>query len=384
MGAGPRRRLVLAAAMVVVGSACASGAPGGSDRAGGASTATITLPSPVASSSSSPGTSPGTVPSVDVAGSRPDGDLAFLGPVRQVPVNGITVGFRQFGTGPPLVLIVGQDSAMSYWGPDLLRALAEHFQVTMFDNRGVGASTDQPDRPLTIELMSDDTAGLIEALGLERPAVFGWSTGGEIALALAVRHPDRVGPLMVSGATAGSPQSVPAAPELDALLASSDPADQVKLLDTLFTPSGAAARQRYIEGLLAMPAETVSPRSRDARPSPRRASWPTPRSTTAWDRWRCRCWSPTGPRTGSCRWPTPGSSPNASPGPPSSWSPTPRTPGCSRTSTASWPPSWRSAAGNPCPDSAQALVTGMGASSTGACSTGSAGRGPVDASSPPR
>ena len=52
---------------------------------------------------------------------------------------------------------------------------------------------------------------------------------------------------------------MPAAPELDALLASSDPADQVKLLDTLFTPSGAAARQRYIEGLLAMPAETVSP-----------------------------------------------------------------------------------------------------------------------------
>ena len=203
--------------------------------------------------------SPTTVPGVEVPGTGPEGDLAFLGPVRQVPVNGITIGYRQFGAGPPLVLIVGQDSAMSYWGPDLLRAVAGHYQVTMFDNRGVGTSTDRPDQPLTIALMGDDTAALIDALGLDRPAVFGWSTGGEIGLALAVRHPDQVGALALSGATAGGPESVPAPPELDALLASTDPADQVKLLDTLFTPSGAAARQRYIEGLLAMPPETVSP-----------------------------------------------------------------------------------------------------------------------------
>ena len=244
---GIARRAALLVAVPVMVAACGSSAPTASPAPQGSAAAPATVPSPTA------------VPSLEVAGTRPDGDLAFLGPVRQVPVNGITVGYRQFGAGPPLVLIVGQDSAMSYWGPDLLRRLAEHHQVTMFDNRGVGYSTDEPDRPLTIEMMSDDTAALIEAIGLEKPAVFGWSTGGEIGLALAVRHPDRVGSLVVSGATAGGPTAVPASPELNALLSSSDLTDQIKLLDALFTPSGAAARQRYIEGLLAMPAETVSP-----------------------------------------------------------------------------------------------------------------------------
>lgn len=220
---------------------------------------------PSSTAGSTGSTSPGTQAVVtalggtEVPGTRPTGDLAFLGPVRQVAVDDVSIGYRRFGTGPPLVLIIGQDSAMSYWGPDLPRRLAEHFEVTMFDNRGVGFSTDQPDQPLTIERMADDTAGLIDALGLDHPTIFGWSTGGEIALALAVDHPDQTGPVMVSGATAGGAATVPAPPELDALVSSSAPADQVRLLDALFTPSGAAARQRYIDGVLSMPAETVSP-----------------------------------------------------------------------------------------------------------------------------
>ncbi len=212
-----------------------------------------------------PPTSPTTALSTPVAGSTPVGELAFLGPVRTVPVGDLEVGYRQFGSGPPLVMVIGQDSSMSYWGPDLLRRLAEHFTVTMFDNRGVGESTGQTDpstgkvhQPLTIQQMADDTSGLIDALGLAHPTLFGWSTGGEIGLALAVRHPGQLGSLVVSGATAGGPESTPASPELDALVASSDPADQVKLLDELFTPSGAAARDAYVQGLLAMPADEVS------------------------------------------------------------------------------------------------------------------------------
>jgi len=242
----PGGALVTLAALALLTTACGSSGSVPSAASNGSSLAPAVIPSPT------------TLPTVKVAGTEPAGDLAFLGPVYQVPVNGITVGYRQFGSGPPLVLIVGQDSAMSYWGPDVLRRLAEHYQVTIFDNRGVGYSTDQPDQPLSIELMSDDTAALIEAIGLDRPAVFGWSTGGEIGLALAVRHPGEVGSLAVSGATAGGPTAVPATAEVDALFNSTDPADQIKLLDLLFTPSGAAARQRYIEGLLAMPAETVS------------------------------------------------------------------------------------------------------------------------------
>ena len=230
-----------AAVLTVTAALIATAACSGSAPPAGDATASTEQPGEVAS------------------GSAPTGDLAFLGPVRLAAVDGITMGYRQFGEGPPLVMIVGQDSAMTYWGPDLPRRLAEHFQVTLFDNRGVGYSTDRPDQPLSIETMADDTAALIAALGLDRPAVFGWSTGGEIALALAVRQPDRIGPVVVSGATAGGPDVVPAAPALDALTASTALADQVRLLDELFTPSGTSARQRYVEGLLSMPEESVSP-----------------------------------------------------------------------------------------------------------------------------
>jgi pimeloyl-ACP methyl ester carboxylesterase len=128
----------------------------------------------------------------------------------------------------------------------------------MFDNRGVGSSTDQPEVPLSIELMADDTAGLIDALGLDHPSVVGWSTGGEIALALAVRHPGTAGELVLSGATAGGPTAVQSPPEVNALLSSNNPADEVKLFDYLFTPSGSAARDAYLAGIATMPAEEVS------------------------------------------------------------------------------------------------------------------------------
>ena len=66
-----------------------------------------------------PDTTPTTAVSTEVPGTTPTGELAFLGPVRTVPVGDLEVGYRQFGSGPPLVMVVGQDSSMSYWGPDL-------------------------------------------------------------------------------------------------------------------------------------------------------------------------------------------------------------------------------------------------------------------------
>src|SRR5947199_7133100 len=52
----------------------------------------------------------------EVPGTRPGGELAFLGAVRQVHANGSTVGYRQIGSGPPVVLVVGQGCTMAMWG----------------------------------------------------------------------------------------------------------------------------------------------------------------------------------------------------------------------------------------------------------------------------
>jgi pimeloyl-ACP methyl ester carboxylesterase len=186
---------------------------------------------------------PAPVVGAEVPNTQPAGDLAFLGPVRRVEANGITVGYRQIGSGPPVVLVVGQGSTMAMWGTDLPRRLATHHQVTMYDLRGVGYSTDSATTPLTIGLMADDLAALIDTLGVDRPTVVGWSTGGEIALALATRHPDKAGALVLSGATPGGPPAVQADGAAEAAYRSGD---LNQLLDLSFTPSGAVARNTYV------------------------------------------------------------------------------------------------------------------------------------------
>jgi pimeloyl-ACP methyl ester carboxylesterase len=180
-----------------------------------------------------------------VPGTRPSSSAAFMGPVRQVRVGGILIGYRQFGSGPPLVLIAGEASSMSYWGYELPRRLSERFRVTEFDNRGVGYSTDQLSRPISIELMADDTAGLIGALGIPKAIVVGWSTGGEIGLSLAERHPDKLRALVVSGATAGGTTEV------------DNSRHAGSLLNSLFPASAHPAELAYFAGILAMPIEKV-------------------------------------------------------------------------------------------------------------------------------
>jgi pimeloyl-ACP methyl ester carboxylesterase len=84
-------------------------------------------------------------------------------------------------------MVTGDTASMSLWMPYLLRPLARHFTVTIFDNRGVGYSTDDLARPLTVPLMARDTGALIEALGLVKPTLVGWSMGGEIGAQATAR-----------------------------------------------------------------------------------------------------------------------------------------------------------------------------------------------------
>jgi pimeloyl-ACP methyl ester carboxylesterase len=193
-----------------------------------------------------------------VPGTRPAGTAAFLGPVRRVRAGGITIGYRQFGSGPPLLLIAGEASSMVEWGPFLPRRLSRYFRVTMFDNRGIGYSTDQSARPLTIELMADDSAQLLDALGIRKAVIVGWSTGGEIALTMAVRHPGKLSALVSSGGTAGGPTAVQPSAHTKAAFRSSGLSAASGLLGSLFPAPARAAAVAYVAGLLAIPPEKVS------------------------------------------------------------------------------------------------------------------------------
>jgi pimeloyl-ACP methyl ester carboxylesterase len=190
------------------------------------------------------------------------GPGAFEGPVHRLAVNGIEIGYRQFGRGPDLIMVTGDTAPMSLWLPYLLRPLAKSFSVTIFDNRGVGYTTDDLARPITVPLMARDTGELIEALGLQRPTLVGWSMGGEIGLTLAEQKPSMLGALVTTGGDAGSSHTVPPPPGLVRELADPKTGDEV-FLELLFppTPAGGAATARFVRSYESIPQERVSPRT---------------------------------------------------------------------------------------------------------------------------
>ena len=198
-----------------------------------------------------------------VAGSKLKGAGAFMGPVRTLPANGIRIGYRQFGHGPDLLMITGDTAPMTLWLPYLLHPLAQHFTVTIFDNRGVGYSTDDLSQRMTIPLMARDTAALIGALEMEKPTVLGWSMGGEIGLALAEQSPELVGAMVTSGANAGSRHSKQPGGELLRKIA--HPSGPDFLLHSLFpsTPAGGKAAGRFGRAYVSLQQENVSQRTLD-------------------------------------------------------------------------------------------------------------------------
>jgi pimeloyl-ACP methyl ester carboxylesterase len=155
--------------------------------------------------------------------------------------NGIELEYDCFGdpTGEPLLLIMGLGTQMIAWREEFCGLLADHGHfVVRFDNRDVGLSTKfgehGPANPLAIMQavaagepvetaysvndMADDSAGLLDALGLDSAHVCGASMGGMIAQVLATRHPQRVRSLTSIMSSTGAPDLPGPAPEIAALL----------------------------------------------------------------------------------------------------------------------------------------------------------------------
>ena len=113
-----------------------------------------------------------------------------------VKVNDINIYYEIHGEGEPLVLILGLSVDLTSW---MLQTpeFSKKYRVIAFDNRGVGR-TDAPDMPYSTKMMADDTAGLLDTLGIERAHVLGHSMGGFIAQELALTYPQRVKSLILA------------------------------------------------------------------------------------------------------------------------------------------------------------------------------------------
>ena len=143
----------------------------------------------------------------------PSAELAAtVGNVQRVNTTNSEIAYLRFGnttsSRPPIVYISGFGSTISELPLNLALSLAQDQEFIAFDNRGQGLSTDtNPNVPITIESMANDTAEFIRALNLTKPTIWGYSMGGMIATALLVQHGDVAGLGVVAHGTAGGPNS---------------------------------------------------------------------------------------------------------------------------------------------------------------------------------
>jgi pimeloyl-ACP methyl ester carboxylesterase len=106
-----------------------------------------------------------------------------------IETNGLSLYYDEQGAGEPLVLLHGGLSSGENFAA-LAPSLAAERRVVLVDLQGHGRTADV-DRPFDPETMADDVAGLIEHLG-GTADVLGYSLGGEVALRLAIQHPEKV------------------------------------------------------------------------------------------------------------------------------------------------------------------------------------------------
>ena len=127
--------------------------------------------------------------------------------LQKARVDDIEIAYKTFGRGRPLLLIMGFGSTMDMWDPKVLTKLAGHYQVTIFNNRGMGSST-ATEKEFNIGLFAEDTAGLLGALNIKKADVLGFSMGTNIALEFALRYPEMVDKLVLYAGDCGGKESV--------------------------------------------------------------------------------------------------------------------------------------------------------------------------------
>lgn len=126
-------------------------------------------------------------------------------------IRGFKMYVEVYGQGQPLLFIHGNGGSINNFTKQI-PYFAQKYKVIIADSRAQGKSIDPADS-LNYEMMADDYAALLDAMKIDSAYVVGWSDGGINGLLMAIRHPEKVKKLAVTGAnlrpdTTAVPQEV--------------------------------------------------------------------------------------------------------------------------------------------------------------------------------
>ena len=116
---------------------------------------------------------------------------------RMVTVNGIVLHYAVAGTGRPVVLVHGNGEDHHLFDTEIGQLVDAGYRVYAPDSRGHGANPKLEEYHYAD--MAEDIYQFIEAMDLEKAAFYGHSDGGIIGLMLAIRHPEALGIMAISG-----------------------------------------------------------------------------------------------------------------------------------------------------------------------------------------
>ena len=113
-------------------------------------------------------------------------------------VRGMKMYCEVYGEGQPLLFIHGNGGSIASFANNI-PYFSKKYKVIIADSRSQGKSADKGDS-LTYEMMADDYAALLTEMKIDSANVIGWSDGGINGLLLAMRHPEKVKKMAITGA----------------------------------------------------------------------------------------------------------------------------------------------------------------------------------------
>jgi pimeloyl-ACP methyl ester carboxylesterase len=113
-------------------------------------------------------------------------------------IRGFKMYVEVYGHGKPLLFIHGNGGSITNFTKQI-PYFSQKYQVIIADSRAQGKSADATDS-LSYEMMADDYAALLDAMKIDSAYVVGWSDGGINGLLMAIRHPEKVKKLAITGA----------------------------------------------------------------------------------------------------------------------------------------------------------------------------------------